>query len=131
MADSELLGGCAELEPYALQVQGESMAPEFEDGCIIIIDPGYPPVSGAYVIVEYGGGYIFRQIVFHDGHTYLNPLNPRFPAEELTGPYRVKGAVVQSNHRRRIVHYEFPEAGKILRREKFRGRRVRQESERT
>jgi SOS-response transcriptional repressor LexA len=26
-------------EPFALRVIGDSMAPEFQDGCIIVIDP--------------------------------------------------------------------------------------------
>lgn len=117
-------GGCSELEPFALRVEGESMAPEFEDGCIIIVDPGYAPVSGAYLVIEHQGEYIFRQLILAEGKAYLNPLNPRFPPQELTAPYQVVGAVVQCNHGKRIVHYEYPEAGKILRREKQRGRRA-------
>ncbi len=122
--NQETVGSCSDLEPFALRVEGESMAPEFEDGCIIIIDPGYPPVSGAYLVIDYQGEYIFRQLILAEGKAYLNPVNPLFPPQELTDPYKVVGAVVQCNHGKRIVHYEYPEAGKILRREKFRGRKV-------
>ncbi len=125
MTIDEQGGGCSELEPFALRVEGESMAPEFEDGCIIIVDPGYQPVSGAYLVVEYQGEYIFRQFILAEGQAYLNPLNPAFPPQALSGPYQVVGAVVQCNHGRRIVHYEYPEANKILRREKRRGAQAR------
>ena len=37
---------CSALEPYALRVLGDSMEPEFADGCVIIIDPGYEPSRG-------------------------------------------------------------------------------------
>ena len=117
-------GGCSELEPFALRVEGESMAPEFEDGCIIIVDPGYQAVSGAYLVIEYQDEYIFRQLVLAEGKAYLNPLNSRFPPQELAGPYKVVGAVTQCNHGKRIVHYEYPEANKILRRERFRGKQA-------
>jgi len=48
-------GNCSTLEPYALRVLGDSMEPEFPDGCIVIVDPGYAPRDGAYVVVEYAG----------------------------------------------------------------------------
>lgn len=117
-------GDCSELEPFALRVEGESMAPEFEDGCIIIVDPGYAAVSGAYVVIEYQGEFVFRQLILSAGKAYLNPVNSRFPPQELAGPYNVKGAVVQSSHGKRVVHYEYPGAGKILRREKLRGNKA-------
>ena len=56
-------GSCSTLEPYALRVLGDSMEPEFTDGCVIIVDPGYAPKDGAYVIVEYAGDLFFRQLV--------------------------------------------------------------------
>ena len=117
-------GGCSELEPFALRVEGESMAPEFADGCIIIVDPGYPAVSGAYVVIEYRGEFIFRQLILAEGKAYLNPVNSLFPPQELTGPYSVRGAVVQSTLGKRVVHYEYPEAGRILRRERLRGKQA-------
>ena len=38
-------------EPYALQVIGDSMTPEFEDGNIIIVDPGVALYNGAYAVI--------------------------------------------------------------------------------
>jgi len=101
-------GGCSTLEPYALRVLGDSMEPEFSDGCIIIVDPGYAPRDGSYVIVEFAGDVFFRQIVFEGERRFLEPLNPKYGRFELTGPYTVRGRVVQRVGRRRSQskHYE-------------------------
>ncbi|MGE0876258.1 MAG: S24 family peptidase [Burkholderiales bacterium] len=97
MADS----GCSELEPYALRVLGDSMEPEFPDGCIVIVDPGYPPRDGAYVVVDYAGDVFFRQLVFDGERRFLKPLNPKYGGFELTPPYTIRGGVVQRAGRRR------------------------------
>ncbi len=36
-------GSCSEAEPFALQVHGDSMEPEFKHGCVIVIDPAGEP----------------------------------------------------------------------------------------
>ena len=36
------MSGCASAEPFALQVLGNSMSPEFSEGCVVIVDPGAP-----------------------------------------------------------------------------------------
>jgi len=79
----ETTAGCADLEPFALRVEGESMMPEFEDGSVIIVDPGHEIVSGVYAVIEYGGEYTFRQLILVEGKAYLNPINKRFPPEEF------------------------------------------------
>ena len=56
-------GGCASSEPFALRVMGDSMEPEFKDGCIVIVDPASAAAHGAYVIAEHQGDYIFRQLL--------------------------------------------------------------------
>ena len=43
---------CSALEPYALRVLGDSMEPEFPDGCVVIIDPCRAPRDGSYVVVK-------------------------------------------------------------------------------
>lgn len=98
---------CSTLEPYALRVLGDSMAPEFADGCVVIVDPGCPPRDGAYVIVEFAGDIFFRQLVFDGERRFLKPLNPNYGSFELTPPYSIRGAVVQQAGRRRAQrrHY--------------------------
>ena len=92
---------CSTLEPYALRVLGDSMEPEFPDGCIVIVDPGYVPRDGAFVIVEFAGDVFFRQIVFDGEHRFLRALNPKYGSFELTPPYTIRGGVVQRAGRRR------------------------------
>ena len=104
MADNS----CGALEPYALRVLGDSMEPEFPDGCVVIVDPGHPPRDGAYVIVEFAGDVFFRQLVFDGERRFLKPLNPKYGGFELTPPYTIRGGVVQQAGKRRSQrkHYE-------------------------
>jgi len=93
--------GCGALEPYALRVVGDSMEPEFADGCVIIVDPGSVARDGAYVIVEYAGDVFFRQLVCDGERRFLQPLNPKYGGFELRPPYAIRGGVVQQVGRRR------------------------------
>ena len=78
-------GGCSEAEPYALQVLGDSMEPEFENGCIVIIDPAGHVQSGVYVIAVHEDEYIFRQLLIDDQRYFLCPLNDAYPRIEIGG----------------------------------------------
>jgi phage repressor protein C with HTH and peptisase S24 domain len=78
-------GSCSESEPFALQVQGDSMEPEFKDGCVIIIEPGGFIENECYVVAQNSDGLIFRQL-FIEGELYiLRPLNPEYDEEEIEG----------------------------------------------
>jgi len=99
--DHQEIGGCAEAEPYALRVIGDSMAPEFLEGQIIIVDPALPPRDGAYVVVDYAGETLFRRFVVEGARRYLKALSEGHPAVELTGAFHVRGVVVQRAGRRR------------------------------
>jgi hypothetical protein len=68
--DSGMQEGSCGAEPFALRVIGDSMAPEFKDGCIIIIDPEGVISDGCYVLARHEDGYIFRQLIYAGG-TYL------------------------------------------------------------
>ena len=92
--------GCSVLEPYALRVLGDSMEPEFADGCVVIVDPGHVPRDGAYVSVEFAGDVFFRQLVFEGERRFLKPLNTKYGSFELTPPYTIRGGVVQRAGRR-------------------------------
>ena len=98
---------CAEAEPYALRVIGDSMAPEFLDGHIIIIDPAMSPEQGAYVIIDYQGETTFRQFMAEQGRKFLKPLNDAYPTIEMAGNYRVRGVVIQRASRRRKDHKNY------------------------
>jgi SOS-response transcriptional repressor LexA len=101
------MSGCSELEPYALQVKGDSMTPEFWDGCVIIIEPGGMAAHGSYVIVDYAGETVFRQLVIEGERRFLKPLNEQYPVTELNGEFTIRGVVVQRAGRRRSQHKHY------------------------
>ena len=43
-------------QSFALEVSGESMAPDFKEGDVVIIDPTIKPEPGDFVFVELNGG---------------------------------------------------------------------------
>ncbi len=101
------ISSCADAEPYALRVIGDSMEPEFIDGHILIVDPAMTPQHGAYVIIDYQGETTFRQFIVENGRKYLKALNSVYPAVELVENYSVRGVVVQRASRRRKDHKHY------------------------
>ncbi len=93
--------GCAELEPYALRVLGDSMAPEFLEGHVVIVDPGMPLAHGAYVVIDYQSETTFRQYWVEGERKFLKAINETYPMVEITETYRVRGIVTQRAGRRR------------------------------
>ena len=85
---------CAGAEPYALMVLGDSMAPEFMEGEIIVIEPEGLARDGSYVVAWANDEYIFRQIVQHHEGWMLKPLNPLYPNLPVEGLDCVKGVVI-------------------------------------
>ncbi len=94
--------GCSASEPYALRVLGDSMLPEFEEGVVIVIDPGGAIGDGSYVIaLDDKDEYIFRQLRMVDEKIYLVPLNDLYDTIEIASLERVKGVVSQKAGTRR------------------------------
>jgi SOS-response transcriptional repressor LexA len=78
------------------------MEPEFNDGCIIIIDPSGVARAGSYVLAQQGEGLIFRQLAEAGGVFYLAALNRTYLDLPLPNGLRdVRGVVVQQAGRRR------------------------------
>ena len=99
-------GGCAGSEPFALQVLGDSMTPEFDDGAIIIVEADGVIETGCYVVAEHDAGgnkqeYLLRQLRIDGDRWYLDALNARYPSIEIAGRAAIKGRVVQRAGRRR------------------------------
>jgi DNA polymerase V len=94
-------------ETFALRVIGDTMAPEFNDGCIIIIDPSGIVKDGSYVLVRQGEEYIFRQLEFGEGMYYLRALQDGHEVIELLDLTAVEGVIIQQGARRRAdrKHY--------------------------
>ncbi|MDH5712304.1 MAG: S24 family peptidase [Gammaproteobacteria bacterium] len=93
--------GCAENEPYALRVLGDSMLPEFKEGVVIVIDPGGVVRDGSYVIAKHNDELIFRQFRIYQDKYFLQPLNDLYETVEVAGPEVVTGVVAQQAGRRR------------------------------
>lgn len=95
--------GCSAdgMEPFALRVIGNSMSPEFLDGHIIVVDPGFPLFDGVFTVIEFKGEVFFAQYFCREGRQWLEYLHPDFAPVELNGPFTAKGVVTQRNTRRR------------------------------
>lgn len=67
---------CAGAEVFALRVMGRSMAPEFADGDIVVIEPGGALREGCFVLAELPQqGWVLRQLT-------------RVPGDEAAAPQR-------------------------------------------
>ncbi|MCH1521293.1 MAG: S24 family peptidase [Arenicellales bacterium] len=95
------MSGCASAEPFALQVLGESMAPEFIEGCVVIVDPGAPIRHGAFVVAEHGDGVILRQLVIENNEWSLQALQEGFPRIRIGSANLIRGVVTQRSGRKR------------------------------
>ncbi len=81
---------------YALRVRGDSMAPEFSEGDVIIVDPDVEATNGRFVIVRLDDAQeaTFKQLVTDGGRQYLKPMNPRYPIIEVNENATFCGAIV-------------------------------------
>ena len=95
---------CSESEPFALQVIDQSMEPEFEQGCIIIIDPTGIVRDGAFVFAKDNQDeYIFRRLRINAGRYYLEALQTQYPSLEIR-PEQIQGIITQRAGKRRSYH---------------------------
>ncbi|MDM8559167.1 S24 family peptidase [Candidatus Parabeggiatoa sp. HSG14] len=99
--------GCAESEPFALRVLGDSMEPEFNEGHIITIEPNGVVENGSYVFAVYEEEYIFRQLLIENGRYFLKPLNKEYPTQEIAGLDAIKGVITQRAGTRRKEHKRY------------------------
>lgn len=95
-ARPEPAGGCDGGEVFALRVIGHSMAPEFNEGEIIVIEPDGALRDGSFVLAQHDGEWIFRQLqATPEGGWRLHPLNPAWPDLPIPGLEAVHGVVIQ------------------------------------
>lgn len=86
---------CSGHEAFALRVLGSSMEPEFNEGEIIIIEPGGLLRDGAFVLAQHEGEWIFRQLCRRGEGWTLHALNPAFPDLPLNDLAAVRGVIIQ------------------------------------
>lgn len=94
-------GACTSDELFALQVLGDSMAPEFDNGCIIVIDPAGVIQNGSFVLAEVSGEHIFRQLLVQEDRFYLKPMKSNYDTIEIANLKPIAGVIVQKAGTRR------------------------------
>jgi SOS-response transcriptional repressor LexA len=87
--------GCSGGESFALRVLGEEMAPEFNHGDIIIIEPDGALHDGSFVLARLGDEWIFRQLRQAGEGWALHALDPRCADRPLPDLAAVQGVVIQ------------------------------------
>jgi SOS-response transcriptional repressor LexA len=87
--------GCASHECFALRVIGQSMAPEFDEGEIIIVEPEGHAQDGSFVLAQHQGEWIFRQLRGDGSRWWLHAINPAWPDLPLGGLADVRGVIIQ------------------------------------
>ena len=92
---------CQPSEPFVLQVLGDSMEPEFPNGCVVVVEPGQAVEDHCFVIARDAGGFLFRQLFIEHGRWCLRALNPTYPEVAISGPEVLRGRVIQRAGRRR------------------------------
>ncbi|MGB5439254.1 MAG: S24 family peptidase [Gammaproteobacteria bacterium] len=99
--------GCGR-EPFALRVIGDSMSPEFKDGCIIIVDPEGVMNDGSYVLARHGEEYVFRQLIMGEGCYQLKALEQGHETITLHDLSAIEGVIIQQAGRRRADRKHYP-----------------------
>lgn len=90
-------GDCSGAEPFALMVLGDSMAPEFVEGEVIVVEPEGLATDGSYVIAQVEGEWTLRRLTRADGAWRLTALNPAYPPMDLADLAPIRGVVIQKS----------------------------------
>jgi SOS-response transcriptional repressor LexA len=105
---SPMTADCSGAEPFALMVLGDSMAPEFVEGEVIVVEPEGLASDGSFVVAQVEGDWMLRQLVRGEGGWRLSALNPAYPPAAIADLSPVRGVVIQKSRpgrRRSIKRY--------------------------
>ena len=100
--------GCSGGEVFALRVLGDSMAPEFVEGDIVIVEPDGVLRDGSFVLAASEGEWIFRRLERRGEAWSLCALNPAYPQRRIADLGAVHGVIIQKSvpgRRRLSKHY--------------------------
>jgi DNA polymerase V len=100
--------GCSGGESFALRVLGDSMAPEFVEGEIIVVEPDGALRDGCFVLAQVAGEWTFRQLQRAGEAWRLHALNPRYADQALPDLGAIHGVIIQKavpGRRRLTKHY--------------------------
>ncbi len=102
------LGNCSAREPFALRVLGNSMEPEFPDGCIVVFEPSDQCIHGMYIMALVEGVRWFRLYIEDEQGerlVALNDLYPEIPLQDLE--WKAEAIAIQRNIKRKVKHYDY------------------------
>ncbi len=88
---------CAGAEPFALRVLGDSMAPEFVDGDVIVVEPEGLATDGSYVVAQLPDGWSLRQLRRADAGWLLCTGDGREPPVAIPDLSSIRGVVIQKS----------------------------------
>ncbi|HSW24263.1 MAG TPA: S24 family peptidase [Burkholderiaceae bacterium] len=87
--------GCSGGEVFALRVLGDSMAPEFLEGEIVIVEPDGAVHDGSFVLARADGEWTLRRLDRCDNGWVLRALNPAYRDHALPDLAAVHGVIIQ------------------------------------
>jgi DNA polymerase V len=108
VAADHAIEDCSGAEPFALMVLGDSMAPEFVDGEIIVVEPEGLARAGSFVVAQVDDDWMLRELASAGDGWELRALNPSVPATPIADLAPVRGVVIQKSRpgrRRSIKRY--------------------------
>ena len=92
IAVAEGRGDCAGAESFALLVLGDSMAPEFVEGEVIVVEPDGLASDGSFVVAQVDGEWTMRKLVADGGRLEACgrsiPPTPSHPRRPVAGARR-------------------------------------------
>ena len=88
---------CAGAEPFALLVLGDSMAPEFVEGDVIVVEPEGLATDRSFVVAHARGEWLLRRLVRNGEAWSLRALDPRYAAIDIANLSNVRGVVIQKS----------------------------------
>jgi SOS-response transcriptional repressor LexA len=79
-----------------LEIENDSMEPDFKEGDLILVDPDQGSNSGDFVVAANGDHHwTFKQLIRDGSDWYLRPLNPQYQNKLLTADIRIVGKVIE------------------------------------
>jgi SOS-response transcriptional repressor LexA len=83
---------------FAVLVQGNAMAPRFEEGTILVVEPKREPRDRDFVValIENQTTAIFKQLLVDGEDFYLKSLNGDYRTIHLEGNGRIIGTLIQA-----------------------------------
>lgn len=84
---------------FLFRVSGDSMEPDIEDGCLVVVDTLKQCRNGNIVIVAIDGSLVIKRYIVHAGRVVLHSSNPHYNDIVLTefSDAKIWGVVVSKH----------------------------------